>query len=141
MRASVSALVLVLALAACNRQPAAKNVSGGPVAAARNDAAPAAPAQSTPANAVADDAASAPEEGDVTAGRDEEAEASAEADEAEGCAGEIGLTAARRLVEQCTEVSTATRPPCNTSNSCAMIRSEIQRSCAILKEDAPGFCE
>lgn len=52
------------------------------------------------------------------------------------CSADIGETAARRLVAQCRAVSPATRPPCNAANSCAMIRNEIARGCAILGDDA-----
>ncbi|WP_200844868.1 MULTISPECIES: hypothetical protein [unclassified Novosphingobium] len=51
------------------------------------------------------------------------------------CAADIGESAARKLVAQCREVSPATRPPCNAENSCAMIRNEVARGCAILGED------
>jgi len=52
------------------------------------------------------------------------------------CAADIGEDAARKLVEQCRAVSPATHPPCNTANSCAMIRNETARGCAILGESA-----
>ncbi|KMS59618.1 hypothetical protein V474_10495 [Novosphingobium barchaimii LL02] len=51
------------------------------------------------------------------------------------CAADIGESAARKLVAQCRAVSPATRPPCNAENSCAMIRNEVARGCAILGED------
>lgn len=52
------------------------------------------------------------------------------------CAADIGESAARKLVAQCRAVSPATRPPCNVANSCAMIRNEVARGCALLGEDA-----
>lgn len=52
------------------------------------------------------------------------------------CAADIGDSAARKLVAQCRAVSPATRPPCNVANSCAMIRNEVARGCALLGEDA-----
>lgn len=52
------------------------------------------------------------------------------------CAADIGEAAAARLAEQCRAVSPATRPPCNVANSCAMIRNEVARGCAIIGEDA-----
>lgn len=52
------------------------------------------------------------------------------------CAADIGESAARKLVAECRAVSPATRPPCNAANSCAMIRNEIARGCALLGEDA-----
>ncbi|EJL23774.1 hypothetical protein [Novosphingobium sp. AP12] len=52
------------------------------------------------------------------------------------CSADVGEAAAARLAEQCRAVSPATRPPCNAANSCAMIRNEIARGCAILGEDA-----
>lgn len=46
------------------------------------------------------------------------------------------------LVEQCMQVSPATRPPCNGENSCEMISDEIQRGCAMIPEnERPDFCE
>ncbi|MFT4111820.1 hypothetical protein [Silvibacterium sp.] len=57
------------------------------------------------------------------------------------CAASIGAVAAQKLVDRCLKVSTATHPPCNVQNSCAMMRDEIRRSCNLLGEDdAPGFC-
>lgn len=52
------------------------------------------------------------------------------------CAADIGEAAARKIVAQCRAVSPATRPPCNAANSCAMIRNEVARGCALLDEDA-----
>lgn len=52
------------------------------------------------------------------------------------CSSDIGESAAQKLAVQCRAVSPATRPPCNAANSCAMIRNEIARGCAILGEDA-----
>ncbi|MGF7152556.1 nuclear transport factor 2 family protein [Novosphingobium gossypii] len=57
------------------------------------------------------------------------------------CAAQVGDAAARKLVAQCIAVSPATRPPCNAANSCAMIRNEVARGCAILGEDAAGTAE
>jgi hypothetical protein len=53
------------------------------------------------------------------------------------CSAEIGEAAAQRLAEQCRAVSPATRPPCNVANSCAMIRAEIERSCALFAGSDP----
>ncbi|WP_417231829.1 hypothetical protein [Brevundimonas sp.] len=53
------------------------------------------------------------------------------------CLSEVGAAAAARLVERCIQVSPATHPPCNVQNSCALIQSEIDRSCALLGPDAP----
>lgn len=48
---------------------------------------------------------------------------------------------ANLLVDQCTEVSPATHPPCNAANPCALIVSEIRRGCALLSgSDRPKFC-
>jgi hypothetical protein len=58
----------------------------------------------------------------------------------EACDKTAGQQEARRYVEQCLKVSPATHPPCNTANSCALIRDEIQRGCALLGADAPEFC-
>lgn len=56
------------------------------------------------------------------------------------CSAEVGRSQAARLVDRCLEVSPATRPPCNASNACALIESEIARGCRIVAEDAPGWC-
>lgn len=53
------------------------------------------------------------------------------------CAAEIGRAKAQRLADQCRNVSPATRPPCNVANSCAMIRSEIARSCSVIDNGSP----
>ena len=50
------------------------------------------------------------------------------------CAVELGQTASARLVERCIAVSPATHPPCNAANPCALIRDEIDRSCAMFGE-------
>ncbi|GJE55435.1 MULTISPECIES: hypothetical protein [Methylobacterium] len=59
---------------------------------------------------------------------------------AESCSAEIGRKEAARLVERCLEVSPATRPPCNATNACSLIESEVVRGCRIVAEDAPGWC-
>lgn len=50
------------------------------------------------------------------------------------CRQAIGDAASARLVERCIAVSPATRPPCNAANPCDLIRSEIDRSCAMFTE-------
>lgn len=57
------------------------------------------------------------------------------------CEQTAGAQRARTYVEQCLEVSPATHPPCNAANSCELILDEIQRGCAMLGNDAPGFCK
>ncbi|WP_322964937.1 hypothetical protein [Sphingomonas fuzhouensis] len=52
------------------------------------------------------------------------------------CSAERGQAAAQRLVKICTSVSPATHPPCNATNSCAIIEDEIARSCALMGDDA-----
>lgn len=59
---------------------------------------------------------------------------------AESCSSEVGEAEAQEYVDQCLEVSPATRPPCNAENSCELIWSEIERGCAMLGNDAPNFC-
>jgi hypothetical protein len=57
------------------------------------------------------------------------------------CRSEVGDRKANIYVQQCTEVSPATHPPCNAENSCALIIAEIKRSCAMLsRSEAPAFC-
>lgn len=58
----------------------------------------------------------------------------------EPCAQSAGEAKANELVNQCLQVSPATHPPCNAQNSCALIISEIRRSCALDGANAPGFC-
>jgi hypothetical protein len=56
------------------------------------------------------------------------------------CADERGA-AAQKLVYECREVSPATHPPCNASNSCDLIESEIRRGCQLIGTDgAPPYC-
>lgn len=57
------------------------------------------------------------------------------------CEKSIGKKEAKTLVDQCTQVSPATHPPCNSRNSCAVIKEEIRRSCEWLGKSAPKFCE
>jgi hypothetical protein len=52
------------------------------------------------------------------------------------CETEIGSTPSRQFAQQCRRVSPATHPPCNVANSCAMIRSEIARGCAMMGQEA-----
>jgi hypothetical protein len=47
----------------------------------------------------------------------------------------IGEKRAQMLVKQCINVSPATHPPCNASNSCYMIIEEIDRGCQLLGKD------
>lgn len=142
MPRTLTVIVLLLVVGACNRGPVGNNASSNSAnAAIRNEAAVTTPLPAPAAEAPAGNAAMAGEEVDAYAREDASSEPSSEEERAQGCAGEIGLPAARRLVEQCTDVSPATRSPCNTANSCEMIRDEIKRGCGFLKEDAPDFCE
>jgi|GEM_PF-2962369 len=59
---------------------------------------------------------------------------------AQSCNAEMGSDAAQIYVEQCLQVSPATRPPCKGENPCQLIWDEIARGCAMLDEDAPEFC-
>jgi hypothetical protein len=56
------------------------------------------------------------------------------------CTSEVGAAKANLYVQQCREVSPATRPPCNAANACSLIIAEIKRGCAFLKQDAPAYC-
>lgn len=57
------------------------------------------------------------------------------------CLAEIGEQASAKLVDQCIQISPATRPPCNAMNSCGMIRDEISRGCAFGDgSDNADFC-
>ncbi|QFP64587.1 lysozyme inhibitor LprI family protein [Brucella anthropi] len=57
------------------------------------------------------------------------------------CRQEIGAKAANVLVNQCKEISPATHPPCNASNSCDMIRDEIKRGCSMVGDKKPPYCQ
>lgn len=60
------------------------------------------------------------------------------------CSSQRGEGTAWQLAQTCRQVSPATRPPCNPLNSCAMIESEIARSCALFddgEEPLPEACE
>ena len=56
------------------------------------------------------------------------------------CAASVGAQQAAIYVKQCTDVSPATHPPCNASNACALIISEIRRGCGMIGSHAPAFC-
>jgi uncharacterized protein len=58
----------------------------------------------------------------------------------QSCTASVGAQQAAIYVRQCTEVSPATHPPCNASNVCALIISEIRRGCAMIGSGAPAFC-
>lgn len=60
---------------------------------------------------------------------------------AQSCREEVGSEEAQTYVQQCLEVSPATRPPCNEENPCQLIWDEISRGCAMLGNDKPGFCD
>lgn len=107
MRLSTFGLIGLLGLTACGPSPSA-------------DAKRAAPA-----------AVSAPSAAKVAGAVSPEAASRAPVAETASCSAEIGARAAERLVQQCREVSPATHPPCNAANSCAMIRGEIERACAL----------
>jgi hypothetical protein len=94
-------------------QPSASETTENPVAASPSLSAPSAPT-SAPAATTSTPEATGPL----------------------SCATDIGESAARKLVAQCRAVSPATHPPCNAANSCAMIRNEVARGCALLGEDA-----
>jgi len=59
------------------------------------------------------------------------------------CAADIGAAAAEARVKICRAVSPATHPPCNATNSCAMIEEEIARSCALFdgKDEPMAECK
>jgi len=57
------------------------------------------------------------------------------------CRRAIGEAASAVLVRRCIVVSPATRPPCHADNPCDLIRSEIDRSCAMFGAgDRPAEC-
>lgn len=67
-------------------------------------------------------------------------QAAADPANAPTCTAAVGAERAKRLVEECIQVSPATHPPCNAQNSCELIISEIKRSCALIGQTAPSFC-
>jgi len=141
MTRTLTAIAMLLAVAACSRQPAPAN--NGTRAQESNGAAAPAPVPAAPVVDATADEAAVPEneEGSIDADEAPGPEPVAEDERAQGCAGEIGLAAARRLVEQCRDVSPATRPPCNTANSCVLICGEIERSCRLFADDPPESCK
>ena len=56
------------------------------------------------------------------------------------CEQAVGAERARKLVDECMQVSPATHPPCNAKNSCVLIIDEIKRGCGMLAANAPAFC-
>jgi hypothetical protein len=56
------------------------------------------------------------------------------------CNDAVGAAQAATYVRQCAQVSPATHPPCNATNSCALIIAEIRRGCAFIGVGAPSFC-
>ena len=115
MRRAFASLVSVLAaltLAGCDNasEPAAPPGSGTPTAADTSQAGVVMPLDAPP---------------------QEEPVAEVGTGSETACALELGQTASARLVERCIAVSPATHPPCNAANPCAMIRDEIDRSCAM----------
>ena len=80
--------------------------------------------------------------GDYEMGEEDAAATEAEAAAPDGsCLAELGEEAAQTLVDQCINISPATRPPCNALNSCDMIRGEIARGCGFGDtSDNPDYC-
>lgn len=56
------------------------------------------------------------------------------------CRQTAGAAKAQQYVQQCTEVSPATHPPCNAQNACSLMIDEIKRGCAMIGAGAPSFC-
>lgn len=56
------------------------------------------------------------------------------------CRQTAGAAKAQQYVQQCTEVSPATHPPCSAQNACSLITDEIKRGCAMIGAGAPAFC-
>lgn len=120
------ALPLSLLLAACSGSPEQ------PVGGADNALATVPEASSNAATSMGGDVAALPTPAP--------APASPIPSEPRACSAEIGAVEAKALVDQCRAVSPATRPPCNAANSCALIRSEIIRACALFGDDRPREC-
>ena len=58
------------------------------------------------------------------------------------CRESAGADKSAVYVKHCLQVSQATHPPCNAANPCALIISEIKRSCAMFRGSrAPSFCQ
>jgi hypothetical protein len=64
----------------------------------------------------------------------------ASGDQNTACVQAVGAERAKKLVDECLQVSPATHPPCNSQNSCQLIIDEIKRSCSLLGQSKPGFC-
>jgi hypothetical protein len=68
-------------------------------------------------------------------------EHAAGAPSAQACNQTLGKARAQRLVNQCLNTSTATRPPCNALNDCETIAEHISTMCEHnLGENAPAYC-
>jgi hypothetical protein len=62
-------------------------------------------------------------------------------DAARSCTDTRGAAAAAQLAAECTQISPASHPPCNPANPCAMMESEIRRSCGLLDPaHRPSVC-
>ena len=127
-------LLSSLALAACGGSPATNQAAAVDTAMAGNRSAPlptASPAAPVPA-------ASTPISSSTLPAATPTPTPAAPAGRPTVCSAEIGRSAAEALARQCRRVSPATRPPCNAANSCAIIRDEIARGCALLGDYAAG---
>lgn len=56
------------------------------------------------------------------------------------CTQTLGAARAQKLVKQCSEVTTASHPPCNALNDCETIADHIAQMCRNLRGSAPASC-
>jgi hypothetical protein len=59
---------------------------------------------------------------------------------AASCQAEVGAARAALYVKECLAITSATHPPCNAANPCAVIGQHIQYMCAQAGAQAPGWC-
>ena len=77
----------------------------------------------------------------IPVGRTDRDESKVKKAEDKTCLQQVGKARSDQMVKQCLQVSMATHPPCNGENSCKLITDEIRRSCQLLGNDGPGFCD
>jgi len=58
----------------------------------------------------------------------------------ESCLTSAGAQRSAQLVEQCSQVTTSSHPPCDAKNTCSVIIEEIKRGCSLVARGAPRFC-
>jgi uncharacterized protein YecT (DUF1311 family) len=79
-------------------------------------------------------------EGDLCAPHVAGAEPEPDVNDTRSCKVTAGLKRADLYVSHCSQVSTASHPPCNVENTCGLMIDEIKRGCAAIGGGGPAFC-